>query len=111
MRRDEVRKIIFQGSCPIRGVVLLSGVWPIRSPFQFEMHDFIFSPATHSFSFFTFSDLSWIKQLPLHSVLLSYFTFKIFPFAFSANRIKHIFKTHTTSNPKSRKPCKLGRDI
>ena len=38
-----------------------------------------------------------------HILRFSYFTFNIFSFLVSANRNKH-----TTSNPKSGKPCKLG---
>ena len=55
----------------------------ISHPFKFEMQEFEkFSTATHSFLFFIFSDLSWMRQLLLHSILLCYFNSKIFHFLF-----------------------------
>ena len=78
--RGGKQKMYFLRGCPIREEFLRERLLHQLSIQICNARLQKFSPATHWFSLFTFSDLSWMRQLLLHSVLFSCFTSKYFHF-------------------------------
>ena len=85
------RRKCFLGGCPIREVFLRETLpyWP-----SIQIWNRRLQKLSHAM----------MRQLLLHSILLSYFFFKNISFLFSANKSKH-----TTSNLKYLKRQKVGR--